>query len=104
MDLIHKILKARTKDDLEALGIEHLNVDVDKRKTKEDLRAELVELAEQEGWAQADEPQASKPAPQPESKPTGIANYPGKLGRNKRTGRLMPWTSAMAKFPHMEEI
>lgn len=108
MDLIHKLEKARTKDDLEALGIEHLGIDVDKRKAKEVLRAELIGEAESQGWAQTaenPEPEA-EPAPQVASKSerSSLADYPGKLGRNKRTGRLMPWTSAMAKMPHMEEV
>ena len=105
MDLIHKLEKARTKDDLEALGIEHLGIDVDKRKAKEILRAELIGEAESQGFTaeaaeQAPEPEQSKPAPEAPK----VSSYPGKLGRNKRTGRLMPWTSAMAKMPHMEEV
>jgi hypothetical protein len=105
MDLIHKLDKARTKDDLEALGIEHLGVDVDKRKAKEVLRAELIGEAESQGFTaeaadEPEQPEPSKPAPEAPK----VSSYPGKLGRNKRTGRLMPWTSAMAKMPHMEEV
>lgn len=107
MDLIHKLEKARTKDDLEALGIEHLDIDVDKRKAKEVLRAELIGEAESQGWTQTAEPSAPEPAPAqptPEPEKPKSSGYPGKLGRNKRTRRVMPWTAAMAKMPHMEEV
>jgi hypothetical protein len=97
-ELIHKIEKSRTKDDLEALGIEYLDVDVDKRKSKEILRAELLTLAEQrEGFEEGE------PSPQPT--PAKAEQPPkGRMGRNKRTGRVMPWTAAMAKYSNMEEV
>jgi len=101
MDLIHDLEKASTKDDLEALGIEHLGIDVDKRKAKEVLRAELIGEAEAQGFtAEAAEPEQNKPTAEAPKADT----YPGKLGRNKRTGVIMPWSSAMAKMPHMEEV
>lgn len=108
MDLIHKLEKARTKDDLEALGIEHLNVDVDKRKTKEVLRAELIGLAEEQGYAAAEdsEPEPAKaeaPEPAP-TQPEAPAPRTTRMARNIKTGRIMPWTAAMAKFSHMEEV
>lgn len=104
MDLIHKLEKARTKDELEGLGIEHLSVDIDKRKTKDVLRAELIALAEEQGFA------ASEPEPAPESAPPeqpvagGTPAPKGRMARNKKTGRVMPWTAAMAKYSHMEEV
>jgi len=99
-ELIHKIEKARTKDDLEALGIEHLNVDVDKRKAKEVLRAEL--LGEAEGRLASSEAPATEPASTTE-KPAK-RDSTTKMARNKKTGRIIPWTAAMAKFSHMEQI
>ncbi len=103
MDLIHKLEKARTKDELEDLGTEHLGVDVDKRKAKEVLRAELIGEAESQGFAAEADNQTEQPAPPvaPEPAKTG---YAGKMGRNRNTGRVMPWTSAMAGMPHMEEM
>lgn len=101
MDLIHKLEKARTKDELEDLGIEHLGVDVDKRKAKEVLRAELIGEAESQGFTAqtADEPEQAAPVT-----PPAKTGYDGKMGRNRNTGRVMPWTSAMAGMPHMEEM
>lgn len=114
-ELIHKLEKARTKDELEKLGIDHLGIDVDKREAKEVLRAKLIGEAElQEGSepAPAPEPEAQEPAstpeqdtPEPEASETPDATeFNVKMGRNKRTGRLMPWTAAMAKMSHMEEV
>jgi len=102
MDLIYKLEKARTKDDLEALGIEHLGVDVDKRKAKEVLRAELIGEAESRGFTAeaADEPAQPEPEPQAPK----ASGYTSKMARNRNTGRIMPWTAAMADMPHMEEV
>lgn len=138
--LIDKITKARTKDDLEALGIEHLDINVDKRENKEVIRAKLLGYAEDrlnaqeqggepepasepevagepaeepqaetvteihpEPASEPQEPQAPAPEPQPVKQPE-TTGYKGKLGRNKRTGRLIPWTPEMAKYSHMEEV
>lgn len=107
MDLIHKLEKARTKDDLEALGIEHLGIDVDKRKAKEVLRAELIGEAESQGFttevAEPEQSQETVVHPEKVKSPTA-SGYSGKMGRNRNTGRMVPWTSAMAKMPHMEEV
>lgn len=105
MDLIHKLEKARTKDDLEELGIEHLGIDVDKRKAKEVLRAELIGEAESQGFTAEDNKASDEPAPE-KSEPAApkASGYAGKMGRNRNTGRVMPWTAAMAKMPHMEEM
>lgn len=118
-ELIHKLEKARTKDDLEKLGIDHLDINVDKRKAKEVLRAELIgeaearlELAPQTVAEPAAEPQAQEPAPstEPQTPEPEVAETPDetefkvKMGRNRNNGRLLPWTSAMAKMPHMEEV
>ena len=89
--------------DLEALGIEHLGVDVDKRKAKEVLRAELIGLAEEKGFASAEATEAPEPT-QPQPAAASQPERKNKMGRNKRTGRLMVWSSAMAKMPHMEEV
>jgi hypothetical protein len=111
MDLIHKLKKARTKDDLEALGIEHLGIDVDKREAKEVLRVKLINEAESQGWATSDsemEPEAPEAevskseTPEPVQAAAPAATV--KMGRNKKTGRLIPWTAAMAKFSHMEQL
>lgn len=115
-ELIHKLEKARTKDDLEALGIEHLGIDVDKREAKEVLRAKLISEAESR-MGDEGEPTVSElepgtasteaePASEPESveKPTQATSASAKMGRNKRTGRIMPWTPEMAKFSHMEQV
>ena len=107
MDLIHKLEKARTKDDLEALGIEHLNIDVDKRKTKEVLRAELIGLAEERGWktsGSGETPESDVTAPQPKPEAPAPAQRTTRMARNTKTGRIMQWTAAMAKMSHMEEI
>lgn len=106
MDLIHKLEKARTKDDLEELGIEHLGIDVDKRKAKEVLRAELIGEAESQGWATSGSDEMPEPEKAEAAEPSApkASGYPGKMGRNRNTGRVIPWTSAMAKMPHMEEM
>lgn len=111
-DLIHKIEKARTKDDLEALGIEHLNIDVDKRKAKEVLRAELLGEAELRLPSESPGSGMANPHPTPEPTPEPAKSEPEqpapkldmKMGRNRKTGRVMPWTAAMVKMPHMEEV
>ncbi|WP_428398303.1 hypothetical protein [Marinobacter salarius] len=139
-ELIHKLEKARTKDDIEALGKEHLDIDVDKRKNKEILRAELLGEAEARAAAEgeqtpspdesqdaaadqgpenepasADEESGSDPEAAPEVTPGPSAEPPKdsepeaersrvKMGRNRKTGRVMPWTAAMAKMRHMEEM
>jgi len=118
-ELIHKMEKARTKDDLEALGIEHLGVDVDKRKTKEVLRAELIGKAESRVDSAAPQPQEELTEPAPSQEPSQApepaeptpapsaptpSGYAGRRGRNLKTGRIMAWSSAMASMPHMEEL
>ena len=94
MDIIKALEGAKTKDELEDLGIEHLGVDVDKRKAKEVMRAELLAEAENQAGVKAPAPTLENP----QAKPVG------RMARNKNTGRLMPWTAAMAKFSHMEEV
>lgn len=118
-ELIHELEKARTKDDIEKLGIDHLSINVDKRKAKEVLRAELIGEAEarlesgpQTVKEPSPEPQAQEPetsqepqAPEPEAAKTpDETEFKVKMGRNRNNGRLLPWTSAMAKMPHMEEV
>jgi len=94
MDIIKALEGAKTKDELEDLGIEHLGVDVDKRKAKEVMRAELLAEAEDQAGVKAPAPKAEKPQPQ--------ARWPH--GSQQTTGRIMPWTAAMAKYSHMEEV
>ena len=94
MDIIKALEGAKTKDELEDLGIEHLGVNVDKRKAKEVMRAELLAEAEGQAGVKAPAPKAEKPQPKPA----------GRMARNKTTGRIMPWTAAMAKYSHMEEV
>ena len=96
MDIIKALEGAKTKDELEDLGIEHLGVDVDKRKAKEVMRSEL--LAEAEDQAEPE----TKIHPEKMAKPA-LAPI-GRMARNKTTGRVMPWTAAMAKYSHMEEV
>ena len=100
MDIIKALEGAKTKDELEDLGIEHLGVDVDKRKAKEVMRSELLAEAEDQaeaaGFSDTKPPEES--APEPQARPKG------RMARNKTTGRIMPWTAAMAKFSHMEEV
>jgi hypothetical protein len=95
-ELIHKIKKARSKDDLEELGIEHLGVDVDKRKTKEVLQAELINEAEDQAGPE------TKIHPGKMTPPTSMPKV--RMARNIKTGRVMPWTAAIAKYSHMEEV
>jgi hypothetical protein len=97
MDLIRALEGAKTKDELEDLGIEYLSVDVDKRKTKEVIRAELLAEAEK---LQPEAPRTAAEKPVVTSK----SNTGARMARNVNTGRVMPWTAAMAKFSHMEEV
>jgi hypothetical protein len=100
MDIIKALEGAKTKDELEDLGIEHLGVDIDKRKSKEVMRAELLAEAED----RAESAGLSDPKP-PEELPPELQKVPkGRMARNKTTGRIMPWTASMAKFSHMEEV
>ena len=94
MDIIKALEGAKTKDELEDLGIEHLGVDIDKRKSKEVMRAELLAEAEDQAGVEAPAPTPEKPQVKPV----------GRMARNKTTGRIMPWTAAMAKYSHMEEV
>jgi len=55
-------------------------------------------LAEAEDQAEPE----TKIHPEKTAKPT-LAPI-GRMARNKATGRVMPWTAAMAKYSHMEEI
>lgn len=128
-DLIHKLEKARTKDELETLGIDHLGVNVDKRKAKEVLRAELLGEAElragqppvenavpdklqpdaaqppvEETAPETDQPPEEDPDDEGDQAPETRSGYPGRLMRHRKTGRVMPWTAAIAKMPHMEEM
>lgn len=133
MSLIKQIEDAETKDQLEAIGKQSpLSVDVDKRKGVETIRAELMEMAEeaaasesgekggdenqgnpaQEGLSQnhgegddgtatgepgtADEHSAPKPASK--------RQYSGRLLKNRKTGRLFPWTAQLAKKRDMQEV
>ena len=100
MDIIKALEGAKTKDELEDLGIEHLGVDIDKRKSKEVMRAELLAEAE----SQAEAAGLSDPKLPEELAPEPQANPKGRMARNKTTGRIMPWTAAMAKYSHMEEV
>ena len=100
MDIIKALEGAKTKDELEDLGIEHLGVDVDKRKAKEVMRSELLSEAED----QAEAAGFSDPKPPGESIPEPQVIPKGRMARNKTTGRIMPWTAAMAKYSHMEEV
>lgn len=109
MSLIQAIEKAKTKDELEALGVEQLGVDVDKRKTKEVLRAELLALAEDaNGPTEAASPEASDDTaatdPEPKSAPAEVSAYKGRLMRHKVTGVVFPYTAAMAKNKNLEEV
>lgn len=59
--LVAEIEAAEDTKTLEALGKQHLGVNVDRRKSVETLREQLLELAETE------QPTADTPAPEPES-------------------------------------
>lgn len=108
--LIEKIENAESKDDLEALGVEHLGVNVDKRKGIETIRAELLELAEakatEERVSVEEEVQAAQdvqpqPATQPEPEPP---KYRGRMLQHTKNGRLFPWTPALAKSRYLKEV
>lgn len=105
--LIEQLEAAEDKDTLEALGIEHLGVNADKRKGIETIRAELMELAEAQaegGDAATTEPQAaSQPEPKPE-KPAEPEAYRGRMLKHTKNGRLFPWTAALAKSRYLKEV
>ncbi len=119
MSLIKQIEDAETKDQLEALGKEQLGIEVNKRQGVETIRAELLELAEeqaaQEGVAQeapsaTDEEQQG--GDQDEERPTQQAAqeaprkdaYRGRLLKHRKSGRLFPWTAQLAKKRDMQEV
>jgi len=130
MSLIKQIEDAETKDQLEALGKQHLGVDVDKRKGVETLRAELQELAEaqaEQGVTEArdterpGDPEAPADSDggtasgEPVTAPTqgdtqgeeaveGGSKYQGRLLRHRKTGRLFPWTAQLAKKRDLQEV
>lgn len=103
--MIERIESAETKDELEKLGKEYLDVDVDKRKGVETIRAELTELAE--GLQVAGEPGADAENDagavvtkdqEPKKKPKG------RQLRHRVSGRVLPWTAALAKKREMQEV
>lgn len=134
MTIIQQIEEAETKDQLEAIGIEHLGVNADKRKGVETIRAELSELAEAqesdtageevepqehadqqaEQVGQAEQAKAGTPAPEakpaepekpaPDPKPEAKPAYKGRLLKHRKTGRLLPWTAQLAKKRDMQEV
>ncbi|WP_108449352.1 hypothetical protein [Halomonas sp. BN3-1] len=104
MDLLKMIEDAETKDELEAIGKEHLGTDVDKRKGIETIRAALEELATEgaDEEPQAAEPAAeAKPEPSP-AKPKGKGET--RLLKNTKNGRVVAYTAALAKVKHMKEV
>ena len=117
-EIIGLIESATSKKALEALGVKHFGVDVDKRKNIDVIRAELLGLADEKfGVIESAEPEVKETTEQvskeEDPKPEPKANVPMaepakqrtmRMGRNKKTGRLMPWTAAMAKMDHMELV
>lgn len=124
MSIIKMIEDAETKDQMEAIGLEHLGADVDKRKGIETIRAELSELAEAQDVNAASEDAAPEENPEkqaekteapakesePEAPPASAATqqgkprYKGRLLKHTGTGRLLPWTAQLAKKRNMQEV
>lgn len=120
MSLIDRIKAAKTKDQLEQIGIEELGTDIDRRRNIKVLKAELINKAEE---LATDEPAPAEVAePEPEEQPEAKAEVaaapqpaaperkaernPNKprLMRHRVTGRVLIWTAALAKNPNFEEV
>ncbi|MBY6209085.1 MULTISPECIES: hypothetical protein [Halomonas] len=106
MDLLKMIEDAETKDELEAIGKEHLGTDVDKRKGIETIRAALEELAVESA---DEEPQAAEPAAEAKPEPATAPVKPKGKGetrllKNTKNGRVVAYTAALAKVKHMKEV
>ena len=93
--MIERIEAAETKDDLLAIADEMSVTGINKRMGIETIRAELVEAAEETGTPEA-EVQTAKP--EPEAKPKQ------RMLKHRKSGRLLPWTAALAKKREMQEV
>ena len=104
--LIEQLEAVEDKDTLEALGVKHLDVNADKRKGIETIRAELLELAEakaaEEGGTQTTTESAPQPATEEPPEPDG--EYRGRMLKHIKNGRLFPWTAALAKSRYLKEV
>lgn len=124
-ELVDKIKATTSKEQLEKLMQDELEIDIDKRRKLEDLKAELVDglvsdtgdnthqqlpnldkgrdLSESE-YA----PDAIADMEHPTAKPKDIVKKrEPKVSRvleNTRTGRRFIWTPTLAKLSHMKEV
>ncbi|MGK0546339.1 hypothetical protein ACSEE7_12630 [Halomonas cupida] len=119
MDLLKMIEDAESKDELEAIGKEHLGADVDKRKGIETIRAALEEMAVEKEAGESGNSQpieqaaGSDPEPEPEPAPTPASASASaapkskgdtRLLKNTKNGRVVVYTAALAKVKHMKEV
>lgn len=98
--MIERIEAAETKDELLAIADEMNVPGVNKRMGVETIRAELMEAISE---ATLSKPEAAKPEPkatepEPEAKPKQ------RMLKHRKSGRLLPWTAALAKKREMAEV
>jgi len=127
-NIVDRINAAKTKDDLEEIGKE-LEVDVDKRKGLETIRAGLLLQVDVDENGDDENPKAeaeqeaakAKPPNQPEPVKTEATHEDqfkpretteqlreksqGKrMLENTKNGRVFGWTAQLAKLKHMKEV
>ena len=111
-ELIEAVKAAADKGELEALVLKELGLNLDKRKSLETLRAEVLAGLGVEGGESAPEPAAPASAPSPipelpelDDEPEPAAPVPKqRLLRRKDNGRLLVWTPALAGLAELEEV
>ncbi len=111
-ELIEAVKAAADKGALEALVLAELGLNIDKRKSLETLRAEVLAGLGAKGGESVAEPAAPAPAPNPilelpeledEHEPAAPAPKQ-RLLRHKGNGRLLVWTPALAGLAELEEV
>lgn len=110
-ELIEAVKAAADKGALEALVLAELGLNIDKRKSLETLRAEVLAGLGAQGGESAPEPAMPVPAQNPilqlpeiEDDPEPAMPVPKqRLLRHKGNGRLLVWTPALAGLAELEE-
>jgi len=92
--MIERIEVAETKDELLSIA-DYMGIKANKRQGIETIRAELMEAAE---GSVTPETEMQTTKPEPEAKPKQ------RMLKHRKSGRLLPWTAALAKKRDMQEV
>ena len=120
--LISQVRNAKSKDALEALVLENLGIDIDKRRAMKDLQAEVlaglgapepvseepgVPVAKPEAPVAADASAEEEIAPElPElgDEQEQAPKPQTRLIQNTESGRVLVWTPELQKLSYMKEL